>query len=247
MPRSGTTLLEQIIASHPRASGVGEIKAADAVVDGLKLGRTVISIKADAQEHEKSMVKRGCDYVDKVVSLAANNALLIVDKRPGNFAWVGLLDAAIPGSRFIHARRHPVNTCLSMYRLFFGAEIPYSYDLRDLGRAYRMYHELMTFWSSLIPSDRLLHVRYEDIVADQEGHMRRMLAFLELPWDEACGRFFENQRVVRTASAIQVRRPIYQTPVERWRRYARYLTPLLDELGDLVEEYERELPPSASG
>jgi len=244
MPRSGTTLLEQIIASHPLAYGVGEIKAADAIVDGLRIGQTVISIEEGAQKHERSMAERGRDYVDKIVSLAGNCAGRIVDKRPGNFAWVGLLDAAIPGSRFIHTRRHPVNTCLSLYRLFFGAEIPYSYDLRDLGRAYRMYHELMTFWSSLIPADRLLHIRHEDFVSDQEGQMKRMLAFIDLPWDEACGRFFENQRVVRTASAIQVRRPIYQTPVDTWRSYARYLTPLLDELGELVAEYERELAPT---
>lgn len=247
MPRSGSSLIEQIIASHPNARGVGETDAADEIIDGFKLGRTVIAKGNCAQtEHEStSLVERGRRYLEKVESLTGSEPLRIVDKRLGNSTWVGLLDAALPGCRFIHTRRHPVNACLSAYRLFFGAEVPFSYDLRDLGRAYRAYHELMRYWSGLIPAERLLHIRYEDVVADPEGRVRQVLSFIGLPWNDACMRYFENKRIVQTASSVQVRRPIYQMPVHAWRRYRRYLVPLLEELGDLVADYERELRPTA--
>jgi Flp pilus assembly protein TadD len=248
MPRSGTSLIEQIIASHPQARGAGEIKAADEVVNGLRIGRTTIVIgNSSALPHPQcddeiaSLSGRGRRYVDTIEAVGGREAMRLVDKRPGNFAWIGLLDAAIPGSYFIHSRRHPVDTCLSAYRLFFGDEVPFSYDLRDLGRQFRLYHAFMAYWSRLLPANRLLHIRHEDLTADLEGEVRRILAFIGLPWSDACLDFFKNHRVVRTASAIQVRRPIYRNPVNRWRNYERYLGPLLDELGDLVTDYEREL------
>jgi Flp pilus assembly protein TadD len=247
MPRSGSSLIEQMIASHPNARGVGETDAADEIIDGFKLGRTVIAMRNYAQtKHEStSLVERGRRYLEKVESLAGSAPLRIVDKRLGNSTWVGILDAALPGCRFIHTRRHPVNACLSAYRLFFGAEVPFSYDLRDLGRAYRTYHELMRYWSGLIPAERLLHIRYEDVIADPEGHVRQVLSFIGLPWNDACMRYFENRRIVETASSLQVRRPVYQMRVNAWRRYERYLVPLLEELRDLVADYERELRPTA--
>jgi tetratricopeptide (TPR) repeat protein len=243
MPRSGSSLIEQIIASHPNARGVGETDAADEIVDGFRLGGTVIAVGHPGQpRHEgTSLAERGRRYLKKVESLAGSEPLRIVDKRLGNSTWVGLLDAALPGCRFIHTRRHPVNACLSAYRLFFGPEVPFSYDLRDLGRTYRAYHELMRYWSGLIPAERLLHIRYEEMLADPETHVRRVLSFIKLPWNDACMRYFENKRIVQTASSVQVRRPVYQTPIDAWRRYERYLVPLLDELGDLVADYEHEL------
>jgi Flp pilus assembly protein TadD len=248
MPRSGTSLIEQIIASHPQARGVGEIQAADAVVDGLKIGKVTFvtadpnaPFRAHSDCAALSFHERGRRYAKRIEAIGGRDALRIVDKRPGNYAWLGLLDAAIPGSYFIHSRRNPVDTCLSAYRLFFGAEVPFSYDLRDLGRAFRLYHAFMAYWSRLIPKDRILHVRHEDVTADLEGQVRRILEFIELQWNDACLSFFDNHRIVRTASAIQVRRPIYAQRINRWRKFERYLRPLLDELGDLVPQHEHEV------
>jgi Flp pilus assembly protein TadD len=246
MPRSGTSLIEQIIASHPQVHGAGEIKAADAVVDGLKIGNAMFVIADPGTQlgvhpgsTESSLRERGRRYIESIEGIGKRDALRIVNKKPGNYAWLGLLDAAIPGSYFIHSCRHPVDTCLSAYRLYFGAEVPFSYDLRDLGRAFRLYHAFMTYWSQVIPKDRLLHVRHEDVAKDLEGQVRRIVEFIELPWNDACLAFFDNHRIVRTASAIQVRRPIYSDPIDRWRKYERYLGPLLEVLADLVPLYER--------
>jgi hypothetical protein len=248
MPRSGTSLIEQIIASHPQARGVGEIQAAGALIDGLKIGKATFvtadpdaPLRAHSERAVLSLHERGRRYVERIEAIGGRDALRIVDKRPGNYAWLGLLDAAIPGSYLIHSRRHPVDTCLSAYRLFFGAEVPFSYDLRDLGRAFRLYHAFMVYWRRLMPKDRILHVRHEDVTADLEGQVRRILEFIGLPWNDACLGFFDNHRIVRTASAIQVRRPIYAHPINRWRKFERYLGPLLDELGDLVPQYEHEV------
>ena len=248
MPRSGTSLIEQIIASHAQAHGAGEIKAADAVVDGLRIGNAIFGtadpgarLGAHSGRTVGSLYERGRRYIERLEAIGGPNVLRITDKRPGNYAWLGLLDAAIPGSYFIHCLRHPVDTCLSAYRLFFGAEVPFSYDLRDLGRAFRLYHAFMAYWSQIMPKDRLLQVRHEDVVGDLEGQVRRILEFVELPWNDACLDFFDNHRIVRTASAIQVRRPIFSRPINHWRKYERYLGPLLEELGDLVPQYEREM------
>jgi tetratricopeptide (TPR) repeat protein len=244
MPRSGTSLVEQIIASHPSARGAGETKLADAIVDGLRIGqktiRTTGSETPNSDYDGKSLYERGRRYVEAIDEIGGRGALRLVDKRPGNFVWTGLLDAALPGSYFIHCRRHPVDACLSAYRLHFGGEIPYSYDLRDLGLAYRSYHAFMAYWSDLLPKDRILPVRLDDLTADFEGVTRRILEFIELPWDDACLRFFENPRIVRTGSATQVRRPIYRAAADR-HRYEPYLRPLIDTLGPVVSDYEAEL------
>jgi tetratricopeptide (TPR) repeat protein len=241
------TLIEQVIASHPQAFGAGELKLGAGVLNGIKIGRTVIETTHDGKEgmladcQGMSIYQRGQKYVEVLETFGGAEPLRIVDKMPGNYNWVGLLDAVIPGSYFIHSRRHPMDTCLSMYRIFFPDGIGFSYDLRDLGKAYRLYHDYMKYWSDLLPKERILHVRYEDMVADLETQARRMIDFIQLPWNDACLRFYETERKVRTASVTQVRRPIYKDAVNRWRKYESYLKPLLDELGPLVKEYEDEL------
>jgi tetratricopeptide (TPR) repeat protein len=248
MPRSGTSLIEQIIASHPQAYGAGEIKAADAVIDGLKIeGTTVFASRSPARStlqtdvEEPSLSERGRRYVDELEAIGGSDVLRIVNKRPGNFTWLGLLDAALPGSYFIHMRRHPVDTCLSAYRLYFGDELPFSYDLRDLGRQYRLYQAFIAYWSDLVPKDRIIHVCIENVTENFESEVRRILNFVQLPWHDGCLRYFETQRMVRTASAIQVRRPLLRQTGSRWRDVEPYLGPLLEELGELVSDYEREL------
>jgi hypothetical protein len=159
----------------------------------------------------------------------------IVDKMPFNFIYLGLITLALPAARTIHLSRAPLDTCLSCYATLFADGHAYSYDLAEIGRTYRSYHELMAHWRAVLPAGSLLDVRYEDLVADLEGQTRRMLEYCGLPWDERCLAFHESKRTVRTASASQVREPIYKSSIGRWRAYAHHLGPLIEELGDLAE------------
>ena len=245
MPRSGTTLIEQMISAHPQAQGAGEVKIAEAVLNGIRAGDTAFTTMP-ASRHgpsrgttELSLGDRGRRYVEDLERLAGPEALRITDKLPGNYMWMGLLSAMLPGSRFIHCRRHPAASCLSHYNLHFGTGLPYSYNLRDLGRAYRCHDELMRHWANVVPSACVLHLRYEDVVRDVNAAQRRIMAFLDLPWE---GENLDHRgvdRQVQTASAAQVRRPVYSHAIDRWKRDEAYIAPLLDELGDLAAEYER--------
>ena len=247
MPRSGTTLLEQVLASHPDVFGAGELKLGAGILNGIQIGRARLETMYDgnvggtlADGDKLTIPERGQKYLEVIERIAGKGPKRVVDKMPGNYNWVGLLDAVIPGSHFIHSRRHPVEICLSEYRIFFPDGIHFSYDLRDLGKAYRLYNDYMKHWSAML-GDKILHVRYEDMVADLETQARRIISFIGLPWNDNCLKFYESDRKVVTASVSQVRKPIYTTSTNRWRKYEQYLKPLLEELGPLVKEYEDEL------
>ncbi len=259
MPRSGTSLAEQIIASHPEAHGAGELKLLHRVLDGVSVNGKVINTGEDQGQGTMptyipgvdlsckglSLRERGERYVQAIEALAKAaglpNAKRVVDKMPGNYYWTGVIPFIMPHAHIIHTRRHPVDTCLSIYRIFFPDGMPWSYDQTNLGKVYRAYHEHMQFWEKTLPEGILLSLRYEDVVADLEGQARRVIAHIGLEWDEACLKFYETERPVKTASLSQVRQPIYNTSVGRWRKYEAHLKPLLAELGPLVQEYEAEL------
>lgn len=257
MPRSGTTLVEQIIASHPEAHGAGELKLLHRVLDGVSINGKVIQTGdqqgaiptyipgVDLTCTGLSLRERGERYVQAIEALARAagrpDARRIVDKMPGNYYWTGVIPFILPNARVIHTRRHPVDTCLSIYRIFFPDGMPWSYNLHDLGKVYRAYHEHMKHWEATLPEGFMLSVRYEDVVADVDAMARKIIAHIGLEWDDACLRFYETERPVKTASLAQVRQPIYTTSVGRWKKYEAYLKPLLAELGPLVREYEEEL------
>jgi hypothetical protein len=155
----------------------------------------------------------------------------LVDKMPANFLYAGLIHLMLPEARIIHCRRDPIDTCLSCYSKLFSAEQSFSYDQAELGRFYRDYQTLMAHWRALLPADRFIEVDYEQVVEDPEGETRRLLAFIGLPWDEACLHFHENRRAVRTASLNQVRQPIFKSSKGRWRAHAGNLGPLMAALG----------------
>jgi hypothetical protein len=155
----------------------------------------------------------------------------ITDKMPGNFLHLGLLHLALPNARIIHARRNPLDTCLSCFARLFGDEQQFSYDLGELGRYYRGYAALMGHWRAALPPGAMLEVDYEKVVDDVEQQARRIVAYCGLEWDDACLRFYETKRQVHTSSASQVRQPIYRSAVGRWRPYRPWLGPLMDELG----------------
>lgn len=261
MPRSGTTLAEQIIASHPEAHGAGELKLLHRVLDGVTVNGKVIQTGdeqgviptyipgVDLSCKMLNLRERGERYVEALEALARAagrpGAKRVVDKMPGNYYWTGLIPFVLPKARIIHTRRHPVDTCLSIYRIFFPDGMPWSYDLTNLGKVYRAYHEHMLHWEKTLPEGTMISVRYEDVVADVERQARRIIAHIGLAWNEACLRFYETERPVKTASLGQVRQPIYNTSVGRWKKYEPYLKPLLAELGPLVRGYEDELAAAA--
>lgn len=232
MPRSGTTLIEQILASHPRVFGAGE---ADAFVQALT---TLGGAPADAATNPAAATYMsnaqwrdlGERYVARLQALAGG-APMITDKTLANFHHLGLIHAALPGARFIHVSRDPLDTGLSCFSKAFAGEHPYSYDLGELGRYYRRYEGLMAHWRSVLPEGAILEIRYEAVVADLEGQTRRILAHCGLDWRAECLDFHRTARLVRTASATQVRQPIHDRAIGRWRRYAPYLQPLIRALG----------------
>ena len=147
-----------------------------------------------------------------------------------NYCFLGLVCAALPEARIIHTRRDPIDTCLSCYSKLFSTEIPYAYDLGELGRYYRGYAGLMAHWRRVLPADMMLDVQYEELVGDLEPQARRLLGHCGLDWDDACLSFHRTERIVRTASVTQVRQPIYRTSVGRWRPPEPLLRPLLNGL-----------------
>jgi Sulfotransferase family len=175
----------------------------------------------------------GARYVALVRELAAKAGHAgerVTDKMPSNYYFVGLIHLALPNARIIHTMRDPVDTCISCFSKLFTAEQNHTYDLGELGRYYRRYERLMAHWRRVLPKDGMLDVRYEDVVADLDGQARRIIDHCGLPWDDCCLSFHQTDRPVRTASATQVRQPIYSSAVGRWKVYEEYLGPLLKEL-----------------
>lgn len=235
MPRSGTTLVEQILASHARVTGAGELK---------DLSETVNSVRgSDGQQaaypefapilSPSELAKIGEVYAAKL-DRHAPGAERITDKMPSNFYFLGLIHLALPGAKVIHTNRNPVDTCVSCFSKLFAGEQSQTYDLAELGRYYRAYHGLMAHWRSVLPKSAFLDVQYEEVVADTEGQARRILDHCGLEWSPQVLDFHRTERPVKTASARQVRQPIYGSSVQRWRNYEKFLTPLLQELGDLA-------------
>jgi Flp pilus assembly protein TadD len=222
MPRSGTSLIEQMLASHPAVFGAGELTKLGELANKARLGRR------DAEAFS-ALRKVGQEYLDHVGKLAPG-VRYFTDKMPGNYQYVWLIQLALPTAKIIHSRRDPMDTCFSCYTLRFTAGHEFSYDLCTLGRKYLRYRKLMAHWQDVIPPGQILDVSYEDNVADPEREVRRMLDHVGLPWDEACLRFYETERPVRTASAAQVRRPVYASSMGRWKHFERHVEPLLEIL-----------------
>lgn len=233
MPRSGTSLVEQILASHAKVFGAGEPSILqDAVATVAKTSGNASLPRAALSSLDAADFQRlGTAYLDQIRKLSPE-ALRIVDKTPENFRFIGLIHLALPKARIIHTQRDPIDTCLSCFsQLFLPGALPFTYDLAELGRYYRAYEGLMAHWRRVLPTGTMLEVQYEAVVADLEGQARRILDFCGLAWDPACLEFYKTERPVRTASAIQVRQPIYSSSIGRWRPYAHHLTPLFAALG----------------
>ncbi len=226
MPRSGTTLVEQIAASHPQVHGAGERWEMDVAAHNLSdtLGAQAPYPENVAELDEATAARLGEAYLGRLREVAGD-AERVIDKLPFNYLRLGLIAVLLPRARVIHCRRDVRDTCLSCYFQNFSIPYPWTTDLCEIGRYHRAYERLMAHWRSVLPR-AMLEVDYEDLVADQEGQSRRIIDFLGLQWDPRCLDFHRTQRQVSTASAWQVRRPIYATSVGRWRAYERMLEPL---------------------
>ncbi|HEY1784554.1 MAG TPA: sulfotransferase, partial [Pirellulales bacterium] len=237
MPRSGSTLVEQILASHPLIQAGGELPNLDRVLKAVSIsGGQPVPISACVGRFDADDFRRLGEAYRASLPILAEGRQRITDKAPGNFLHVGLIRMILPNARIIHTMRDPVETCVSCFSRLFPSGQPFSYDLAELGRYYRWYHELMAHWRGVLPAGAMLDVSYEDVVERLEEQARRLIEFCGLPWDDRCLNFHRHSRPIATASNVQVRRPLYRSSLARWHRYKAYLQPLLAEL-DLCREY----------
>jgi tetratricopeptide (TPR) repeat protein len=229
MPRSGTSLIEQILSTYPGVFGAGELSdLSDIVTAAMPEGQFTNFPNAILNFSAADFKDMGERYVDRIWRHAPN-ALHIIDKMPANFFYVGLIHQMLPHAKIIHAMRDPMDSCFSCYsRLFINENLGFSYDLKTLGRYYERYITLMDHWDAVLPPGSVLNLRYEELIDDTEMQARRLLAYLDLPWDANCLEFHQNKRQVKTASLAQVRKPIYKTSVTRWQHFSDHLAPLYD-------------------
>lgn len=231
MPRSGTSLIEQILSSHPEVTGGGELLFMNSLVDQL-FGELEVS-------DTSTMLKRiepdrfrvlGEAYVDKLRSISADGRF-IVDKMPSNFVLIGLIRLALPNAKIVHCCRNAADTCLSIFKLhFMGLGQRFGYDLEELGHYYRCYEDMMAHWHDVLPGF-VYDIHYEALVADQEAETRRLLQWCELDWSDDCLNFFKTDRPVHTASVAQVRKPLYSSSISQAQKYGDALQPLFNALG----------------
>jgi tetratricopeptide (TPR) repeat protein len=231
MPRSGSTLVEQILSSHPDVYGAGEVKYLSRALGQLR--DRFPSLPKYPQMMEK-ITPAQLDIVAKnylvALSNGAGDAKRITDKLLTNYFFVGLIHLLYPKAKFIHTARDPVDTCLSGFTKLFKDDMPHSYNLTELGRYYRKYRELMAHWDKVLPKGTIHTVVYEDVIADTEKEAKALIAFLGLDWNDKCLEFHKSDRPVKTASVAQVRKPIYKTAVKRWKKYGDGLKPLADAI-----------------
>lgn len=231
MPRSGSTLVEQVLSEHSDVYGAGELKYLNNLIQRPFKSPLGTLYYPDNILHLSPEICRA--ITDNYVTYLQHHsprALRITDKMPYNYVAIGLIHALLPNAKIIHVKRNPIDTCLSCYTKLFTEGQLYSYDLTELGQYYQCYERIMDHWRRILPSNAWLDVEYEAMVNNLETEAHRLIDFCDLAWDPACLNFYESKRQVRTASFVQVRQPIYTSSVERWCRYEQELEPLIKVL-----------------
>jgi Flp pilus assembly protein TadD len=228
MPRSGTTLVEQILASHSQVHGAGELNDLRIVIERACDAHNENFPQALLHLSQNEFAQISAGYLERLHAYAPD-APRITDKMPHNFLYLGLIHLLLPKAKVIHCQRNPMDNALSIFRALFTQGHAYAYDLAELGQYYRLYQDLMAHWRRLMP-EGFYELQYEELVTDQEMQTRRLLAYCELPWQEDCLEFHRTKRVVRTASLAQVREPMHTGSVEAWRRYEEQLLAFVDAL-----------------
>ena len=227
MFRSGTTLIEQILSSHPNVFGGGESKTLAQAISKYLHPEFQVKFPEDLIKYNPiTFDSIGKIYIEAARSFQPNYKH-ITDKQPHNFKWIGLIKLALPNAKIIHCIRNPLDNCLSIYKNYFNFnDNPYAYNLEELGQYYNIYKELMKYWHSILP-DFIYDISYEKLINNQKEETKKLLDACNLSWDEQCMDFFKNKRYVSTASVMQVRRPIYKHSINSWESYKKHLPPLI--------------------
>jgi tetratricopeptide (TPR) repeat protein len=242
LPRSGSTLIEQMLASHSQVEGTMELP--DVAMLARQVGSRTTRTEGTAYPRAltkfsgEELAELGAKYLQQTRVQRKTGAPFFIDKMPNNFAHVGFIQLMLPNAKIVDARRHPLGCCLSGFKQHFARGQNFTYDLAEIGRYYRDYVELMAHFDEVLPG-RVHRVFYENMIEDTEGEVRRLLDYCGLPFEEGVLRFHENQRAVRTASSEQVRRPINREGMDQWRHYAAWLGPLETALGEVLSAYPR--------
>ena len=243
LPRSGSTLVEQILASHSQVDGTHELPDLPRVVSTINHQRPQGDVYPFALRHySKDLAKLGDQYIESTARFRKGSPFF-TDKMPNNFASIGLIALILPDAKIVNARRHPLDSCMGSYKQLFYRGQSFTYDLVELGEYYLEYQRLMDHWHEILPG-KVLDVQYENMVADQENQTRRLIEHCALPWEDGCLRFYETDRAVITASSEQVRQPIYSKSVNSWRRFESHLGPLIEVLEPLLLELPKDQQPS---
>ena len=246
LPRSGSTLIEQILASHPDVEGTHELpdlgRISRLTAAGRQDRKTYPTALTDIEASE--FERLGSDYLERTQRHRTLGAPRFTDKMPNNFAHVGLLSLILPNAKIINARRHPLDSCFGSYKQLFARGQPFTYDLFEIGEFYMEYDRLMRHWHEVLPG-KVLDVQYEEVVDDLDTQVRRILEHCELPWNDACLRFYESDRAVKTASSEQVRKPIYASSKHRWRNFETELEPLIEILEPILLDLPQEWRPAS--
>lgn len=242
MPRSGTTLLEQILDSHPDVYGAGELQEMQIIMESIVIDGKPLGYPACLEKlNEKLLKNLGSAYLNRAVKKVGMRRRL-TDKMPGNYFYAGLINMVFPRARIINCMRHPLDVCVSNFSIMYAQGQDFSYDLEWLGQYSREYFKLVEFWEETLPKENYMIFEYENTVRDFENQVHRVLEFCGLPFDAACLEFYKNVRSVRTASSKQVRSPVYKTSFGRWKHYEKHLGPLREAIGeDVISKYENRI------
>ena len=237
LPRSGSTLVEQILASHSQVEGTAELPILGRIAESIGRYRTDETRYPEAVRdlRDKDLRGYGKEYIEQSRRFRMTDKPLFTDKLPNNYPLMGFAALILPNAKIINARRHPFDSCLGAYKQLFGAGQTFTYDMLELAHYYQQYDAMMKHWHAVLPG-KVLDVHYEETVTDLEGQVRRILDHCELPFEESCVRFHETERAVKTASSEQVRQPIYTSGLGKWRRYEAHLDLWQEQLGDIVSE-----------
>ena len=244
LPRSGSTLIEQILASHPDVEGTHELPDLGRVARSVGLGREDRKAYPEAMTllSNEELKQAGEEYLRRTERHRELGTPRFTDKLPNNFVHVGFLELALPNARVINAKRHPLDSCLGAFKQLFARGQPFTYDQFEIAEFYIEYQRIMDHWHEVLPG-RVLDVQYENVVDDLETQVRRILEYCDLPWNDACLRYYENERAVKTASSEQVRKPIYSSAKHRWRHYEKHLGPMIEVLEPILQSLPDDWQP----
>ena len=229
MPRSGTSLVEQILSSHSKVYGAGELSYIEDIVKKEFFKENKLITNKLEQINDINFLTKLSNQYNSSINDYKYEEKIVTDKAPLNFRYIGLIKLILPNSKIIHCSRSPKDNCLSLYKNFFDENLNFSYDQNDLSKFYKEYTDLMNFWNKSIP--QFIHnIKYENLISDSENEIKNLLSFCNLDWEKSCLEFYKNKRAVKTVSSAQVRKSFYNSSVDSYKNYERFLTDLNSSL-----------------